>query len=67
MSDTKTLKTYVVSGKLVLIVDVTIEAETLQAALAKGENLEVKDFVEFKGDWVDGEGPDIVAVYSRED
>ena len=51
---TKPLKTFDVTGRLELLVQVTIKADSLEDALAESKFLKAQDFVSFKGDFVDG-------------
>lgn len=67
MTTKKTLNTYSVQGKMTIVVDIQIEAENLQAALTKAEGLSIEDFIEFRGDFVDGdELPRITGLYCSE-
>jgi len=45
---------YCIQGKLTLEVCLSISAKNLDEALEKSKKLKVDDFVEFKGDFCDG-------------
>jgi hypothetical protein len=51
---TKPLKTFDITGRLKLMVQVTIKADSLEDALAQSKSLAEKDFVSFKGEFMDG-------------
>jgi len=46
----KTLDTYSVQARLKIEVGVDLRAETFEEALAKAKELEVKDFIDIKGE-----------------
>jgi hypothetical protein len=51
---TKTLKQFDVTARLVLVVQQTIKAENMEAALVESKTLRETDFVKFLGDCMDG-------------
>lgn len=55
-------RNYQITAKLELQVDIEVFAASLEEALAQSNDLKVSDFVEFKGDYIDG-GMRISAVY----
>jgi len=61
------MTTYSVSARIVLHVDLQVDAKDIQFALDKGRELKLDDFVKIKGEHIDSSGPDIIGVYSQED
>ena len=59
----KTLEEFIITGKLDLLVDVTVSAESLEDAVQKSKELQVTDFIDFKGDYIDGR-LEITGAYS---
>ena len=58
---------YSVSAKIVLQVDLKVDAQSIQLALDKAHDLKLEDFIKIKGDFIDGSGPEIIGVYSQEE
>lgn len=50
----KRLKTYEVTGRMVLVVSISIKAYSLADAVEQSKELQEKDFVAFEGDYMDG-------------
>jgi hypothetical protein len=50
----KKLKTYNIMAKLILDVDITIKADSLEDAISRSKELKEYDFVEFNGNFLDG-------------
>jgi hypothetical protein len=50
----KRLKTYEVTGRLVLVVSISIKADSLADAVEQSKELQERDFVAFEGDFMDG-------------
>ena len=61
------MTTYSVSIKIVLQIDLQVEAQSIQLALDKGHDLKLEDFIKIKGSYIDGPAPEIIGVYSQED
>jgi len=50
----KRLKTYEVTGRLVLVVSISIKADSFADAVEQSKELLEGDFVAFKGDFIEG-------------
>ena len=61
----KRMKEFTVGGKFTMWVELAIEAENLEDALAKARELRETDFVEPKGHYIDGEYLGVVNVYDN--
>jgi len=50
----KKLDAFTITAKLKLLADCTIRAESYEDALARSKELNERDFVSFKGEFIDG-------------
>lgn len=49
------LKSFSITAKINIESDITISALDLEDALKKSKELDIEDFIEFKGEWIDGD------------
>ena len=59
----KNLKDYQITAKVLVDVDLTIKAASLEDALAQSADLTIHDFVKIKGEYLDGGIEEIIGIY----
>ncbi len=62
MENKKKTKRYIVYSKLIINAGVEVTARGLEEAVAKAREMNEEDFIDFKGEYIDG-SMDITGVY----
>jgi len=63
MTKGKRLKTYQISGRIQVDVDISVKAASLEEALKQSNDMDIHDFIEMKGDFIDGKLQEITGIF----